>query len=126
MEEQFEDEVVDRRPGGFVAVKWYGYVFSTFFLLYGGVNIILGVLDRDYGQTPTSLVFLIVGIILMSVVVGYRDGRQWGWYGMVAVNGLIAILCLIGYGESLNFIFLAGSLGCLALLFTPRIRSENS
>jgi hypothetical protein len=109
-----------------VAVKWYGYVFSTFFLLYGGVNIILGVLDRDYGQTPTSLVFLIVGIILMSVVVGYRDGRRWGWYGMVAIHGVVAIWCLIGYSQSLNFIFLAGSLGCMALLFTPRIRSENS
>ncbi len=63
MERQEVDEAIDQRPTTFVLVKWYGYVFSLFFLLYGGVNIILGVLDRDYTQTPKSLVFLIIGII---------------------------------------------------------------
>ena len=125
MEEQFTDEIINRQPAGFVAVKWYGYVFSTCFLLYGGVNIVLGVLDRDHSQTPASLVFLVLGIILMAISVAYRDCRPWGWYGMVAVNALIVIWCLVGYSETLNLIFLVASLGCLSLLFTPRIRAEN-
>jgi len=125
MEEQYGNEAIDRRPVGFLAVKWYGYLFSTSFLLYGGVNIILGVLDRDHSQTPASLVFLILGVILMAISIAFRDSKPWGWYGMVAVNVLITILCLVGYGELLNLIFLVASLGCLSLLFTPRIRAEN-
>ena len=125
MEYQSTDEVVHRDPVGFLLVKWYGYIFSLSFLLYGGGNIILGVLDRDHSQTPISLVFLIVGVILMAICVAYRDHRPWGWYGMVLVNGLVAILCLFGYSETLNLIFLLSSLGCLSLLFTPRIRAES-
>ena len=125
MEDQFTDEVIDRGSVGFLLVKWYGYIFSLSFLLYGGVNIILGVLDRDHSQTPTSLIFLIVGITLMTICVAYRDRKPWGWYGMVVVNGLVAIWCLFGYSEPLNLIFLVSSLGCLSLLFTPRIRAES-
>ena len=125
MEDQFVDEAIDRRPASFILVKWYGYVFSLFFLLYGGVNIILGVLDRDYSQTPTSLVFLIVGIILMTICIAFRDRKPWGWYGMVVVNGVVAIWCLFGYSEPLNLIFLVASAGCLSLLFTPQVRSGS-
>ena len=125
MERQEVDEAIDRRPTTFVLVKWYGYVISLSVLLYGGVNIILGVLDRDYTQTPKSLVFLIIGVILMSVCVAFRDRKPWGWYGLVGVNGLIVILCLIGYREPLNLVCLASSLGCLFLLFTPQIKAET-
>ncbi len=126
MEEQFTDEATERPPAGFLILKWWGYIFSASFLLYGGVNIILGVLDRNHSQTPTSLVFLCLGIMLISISIAFRERRRWGWYGMVVVHGLVVIWSLIGYSEGLNFIFLVASLACLGLLFTNQIRPESS
>lgn len=126
-----DDRAVDQNvpklqkpPLTFLLAKWYGYVFSMFFLLYGGVNLILGILDRDTSATPKSIVFLILGIILTTVCVGYRDRRVWGWYGLVGVNGLVVIGALIGYSEALNFIYLILSAACLGLLFAPRTKAQ--
>ena len=124
MGDQLVEQPVENRPLTFLVTKWYGYIFSSFFLLYGGVNIVLGFLDRDYTDTPKSLVFLIVGIILITTCVAFRDRKVWGWYGLVGVNGLVVIWSLIGYSEGLNLLYLVLSLICLLLLFAPRTKAE--
>ena len=124
MEDQLVEQPVENRPLTFLVTKWYGYIFSSFFLLYGGVNIVLGFLDRDYTDTPKSLVFLIVGIILITTCVAFRDRKVWGWYGLVGVNGLVVIWSLIGYSEGLNLLYLVLSRICLLLLFAPRTKAE--
>ena len=124
MEDQRVEQPVRSQPWPFLLVKWYNYIFAMFFLLYGGVNIILGVLDRDYSVVPPSLAFLILGIVLMTICVVDRDRKSWGWYGLVGLNGLVALWCLIGYAETLNLVFLLLSLSCLALLLMPQTKAE--
>jgi len=124
MGDQLVEQPAENRPLTFLVTKWYGYIFSSFFLLYGGVNIVLGFLDRDYTNTPKSLVFLIVGIILITTCIAFRDRKVWGWYGLVGVNGMVVIGSLIGYSEGLNLLYLVLSLICLLLLFTPRTKAE--
>lgn len=124
MEQSALEPSQESRPLTFTVAKWYSYIFSMFFLLYGGVNIILGILDRDYSELGTWLIFLIIGIILTTICVGFRDGRSWGWYGLIAVNGLVVAASAIGYSEPLNLVFLALSLGCLGLLLAPATKAE--
>ncbi len=125
MEEQSTDERSEGRlPWTYLLAKWYGYVFAAFFLLYGGVNIVLGILDRDYSNTPQSLVFLVVGVVLVTICVAYRDLKAWGWYGLVTVNGLVVIWALVGYSELLNLVYLLLSVAALGLLFARRTKAR--
>jgi hypothetical protein len=118
------NEPEETTPWTFSAVKWYGYVISACFLLYGGVNIILGVLDRDYTKTPDSLLFLVIGVVLVSICIAYRDRKQWGWYGLLAVNGLIVVRAAIGFSEPLNLVFLFLSILAIGLLVSPKTKAE--
>ena len=124
MTDQVQSEAVESQPWTFLAAKWYGYVFSAFFLLYGGVKIILGVLDRDYDGMGQSVLFLVLGILMISICLAFRDQKAWGWYGLVGMNGLIVIFALLGYAHMLNLIYLVLSLGALVLLFLPRTKAE--
>jgi len=124
MDEQLVQQLPPGRPLTFVVAKWYSYIFALTFLLFGGVNIILGILDRDYTRTPESLVFLMVGVVLITICIGFRDRKPWGWYGLIAVNGLVVLGALIGYSDTFNLVFLILSLVCLGLLFAPRTKAE--
>lgn len=104
--------------------KWYGYVFGAFFVLYGGVKIILGALDRQYDGVGQFILFLLIGVAVFTVAFGYRDGRVWGWYGLVTVNALIVVLTLFGLSDLYNVIFLILSAATLGLLFMPTTKSE--
>lgn len=123
-EGQEVDEFEETRPWSFLATKWYGYVFAAFFVLYGGVKIILGFLDRDYSDASSSVLFLIIGVILAGIAIGFRDGKRWGWYGLVAVNGLVVLLAVIGYSQALNFVYLVLSLAALGMLFMRQTKAE--
>jgi hypothetical protein len=115
-----------RRPWPFLVAKWYGYVLSWMFLLYGGVMLVLGFLDRNYKDFGQYLVFLVVGGVLLSVCIGYRDGRVWGWYGLVVISGLVAIGALFDPGNYLNIIILVASLAALGALLHPQGRISHA
>ncbi|MCP4685177.1 MAG: hypothetical protein GY867_06970 [bacterium] len=112
------------RPITFLLAKWYGYVFSAMFILYGGVKIILGVLDRDYSDMSQSVIFLIAGAIMITVSFAFRDLKRWGWYGLVALNGIVVLLVLFSLGETLNLVFLVLSGAVLGALFAPPTKTQ--
>lgn len=115
---------VAKKPWTFSVAKWYGYAFSLTFLLYGGVKIILGILDRDYSDVTQPFIFVLVGVVLMNMCFAFREGKNWGWYGLVGMNALSVLLAVFGLRESLNMVVLATSLAALAALFAPPTKAE--
>jgi len=126
MEEQSNDSDSGRLPLTFLLAKWYGYTLALIFLLYGGVSIVLGVLDRDYSRTGQFLIFLGIGIVLVTLVVGFRDRRMWGWYGQIGVHALVMILTLFNAGNPYNWLLFVLSAGTVGLLFAPPTRAALS
>jgi len=124
MEEHPTESGSTRPPLTFLLAKWYGYILSMIFLLYGGVSIILGVLDRDYSHTGQLLVFLGIGIVLVTVAIGFRDRKPWGWRGQIVVHGLIVIWALLHPSNPYNWILIVLSAGTIGLLFAPTTRAE--
>lgn len=109
----------EKTPLTSAIAKWYGYIFAGFFLIYGGAKIILGVLDRNYDETSMSIIFLLIGIVLISVAFAYRDNKPWGWYGLVCINVLVIILSLFGLQHTESYVLIVLSLGGLGALFAP-------
>jgi hypothetical protein len=124
MDDQTTGSIEVRPPFSFVATKWYGYALAFIFLLYGGVSLILGVLDRDYTQTGKFLVFLAVGIVLTMIVLAFRDRKSWGWYGLMGLHGLIIILALFHPSDPYNWVLIVLSGASLALLWSPKTKGE--
>lgn len=110
------------RPTTFRFAKWYGYIFSLCYILYGGVKIFLGVQDHDFNDFNISLLFLVIGIVLMLVVLAYRDLKEWGWYGMVGVNVIILIRTLFGLGQVESIVLLLLTAIVLAALLASPTR----
>lgn len=115
-----------KAPTTFVMAKWWGYIFAIFYLLYGGVSIILSMMDSnikaDYDAIMQSILFLLIGIVLIIVAMAFKDGKQWGWYGLIGIN-VITIAALITRLSDPSSLILA--LICLAatiLLFLPPTR----
>ncbi|MEW6050909.1 MAG: hypothetical protein AB1644_07600 [Candidatus Zixiibacteriota bacterium] len=104
-------------PLTFNLTKWHGYGLAGIYLLYAGVKIILSFLDRTYADMGQSFLFLIVGIILISVVFAYRDLKAWGWYGLVVMNAVVILLSLFGLSHYEYIVMMVLSLASLALLF---------
>lgn len=98
---------------------WWGYIFAAMYLLYGGVSIILAILDRQYGDMGKPIIFLILGVLLIIVAMAYRDNKSWGWYGLVALNGAIVVLALLGLAHIENIVLLILGIAALAALFSP-------
>ncbi|HUV30437.1 MAG TPA: hypothetical protein VMY05_05010 [Acidobacteriota bacterium] len=106
-------------PVVFNIVKWYGYVFASSYLLYGAVKIVLAVLDRKYDSMAQPFIFLLFGLILISVTLAFRETKKWGWYGLVALNVIVIIGALFGLSHAENYILIILSLGALGALFAP-------
>ena len=105
-------------PWPFVAVKWYGYILAAIYLIYGGIKIVLAVLDRNYADMVTPVLFGGLGLILLVVVYAYRDRKLFGWYGLVAINGLVIILSIFSI-KQYGLILLILSAAALAALLAP-------
>lgn len=112
-------------PLSFEIAKWLGYGFSAMFILVGGVQIILGVLDRNYEAFPQWFIFLLFGIVLLVIAFAFRDQKKWGWMAMV----VLAALATLGAGVQLrNFtveglILLILCVATLGALVAPQTRS---
>jgi hypothetical protein len=98
---------------------WYGFIFAAIFLLYGGVKIILGILDRNYDEMATPILFVILGLVLIAFAFAYKEYKTWGWYGLVAINGLVVISAVLGIRHYENIILLIISGVVLYALFAP-------
>ena len=113
----------DDRPLTYKIAMWYGYVFSGVFLLYGGVKIILSILDRNYQDIFQPIFFVVMGVILISFVFAYRELKSWGWYGLLVINCLVVIGAIIGYDRYENIVLLILSVVALYALFAPATKS---
>ncbi len=100
----------DNRPLTYKLANWYGFIFSAVFLVYGGVKVILGILDHNYSELGEPIIFGLIGILLITVAFAYKALKTWGWYGLVAINCLVIVLALFGYShyESVVLIILSG------------------
>lgn len=125
MSEQI-DSVTTEEPRNwpFWAVKWYGYIFALMFIFYGGLKLVLGALDRVYTDTPEHVVYLVEGLILLGLTMGFKERKNWGWYGMVALNGLVVLSALVTLKQLYNIPFLVLSLAALGTLFSKPVRGE--
>jgi len=128
----------DQFQGTLFYTKYKGEEASTFmnllgydamalvFLLYGGVSIVLGILDRDYSNTGQLLVFLGIGMALVTLMVGFRDRKMWGWYGQVGAHALVMILVLFHPTNPYNWLLFLLSGATVGLLFAPPTRTSFS
>lgn len=105
-------------PWPFVAAKWHGFILAAIYLIYGGIKIVLAVLDRNYADMVTPILFGGLGIVLLVVVYAYRDRKIFGWYGLVGINGLVIILSIFSM-KQYGLVLLILSAGALAALLAP-------
>ncbi len=106
-------------PATFNIAKWYGYVFAGFYLVYGGVTLILDFMDHTYENVERSLIALLIGIIVLIIVYAYRDLKTWGWYGMLTVHGLVVVYMLFTISQLTSVILLTLSGATVVLLLLP-------
>lgn len=70
---------------------WYNFIFASIYLVYGGVKIILSILDRNYYNMDNLIMFTIIGLILISFAFAYKEMKRWGWHGLIIINALIIV-----------------------------------
>jgi hypothetical protein len=109
-------------PLSYRIAGWYGMLFSVCFLIYGGVKIVLSILDRNYSDLGNPILFTIVGLVLISVAIAYRDSRMWGWYGLIVVNALVIVAAIVAYTHYIDIILLALSAAALVFLLVRPTR----
>ena len=109
----------DERPVTYRLAMWYGFLFATLFMLYGGVKIILGFLDRNYAEMATPVTMLALGLVLLAPAIAFREMKTWGYYGLLVINFMVVILAAVGYQHYENLVALVLSLGAVAALLAP-------
>ena len=118
----------NQAPVTFILAKWWGYIFATFYLLYGGVSIILSIMDSNvktnYDTMMQSILFLLIGVILITVATAFRDGKQWGWYGLIAINVLTMGAIVTRLSDPASLILGLICLAATILLFLPATRER--
>ena len=112
----------DDRPLMFKVAHWYGIILSIMFLLYGGVKVVLGILDHTYNDLAQPIIFALVGLVLIAIVFAYRELKAWGWYGLVGINGLVILMALFGYSHYENIVLIILSGIALYALLSPQTK----
>ncbi len=108
------------RPITYAISSVYGFIFSMFFLIYGGVKVILAFMDHNYNSLRDPILFAIIGGVLIIIAMAYRDLKIWGWYGMIAAHGLVIVGSLFGITRPENIaILLLSGLTIYGLLAPP-------
>lgn len=117
-------EQTEPRNWLFWGVKWYGYVIAAMFLLYGGLKLVLGALDRDYKDVPTNVIFLLAGLVLFGIALAFRDRKTLGWYCLVGLNGLVVLVAAVTITNMYSIPYLILSGAALAALFSKVVKGE--
>jgi hypothetical protein len=107
----------------FKIANWYGVIFASMFLLYGGVKVILNILDRNYQNMGQPFAFALIGVVLFSFVIAYRELKVWGWYGLVGINGLVILLALLDFSHYENVVVMILSGIALYALLSPQTKN---
>ena len=102
---------------------WFGYIFSGIFLLYGGVQIVLSFLDRNFTDLFQLIVFTIIGLVCIAFVIAFQELKQWGWYGLIGLYSIIILLGIIGYAHYENIIIAICSAIALYALFASETKN---
>ena len=116
-------EQEQNRPLSFLLSLWHGYLIAGIFLLYGGVKIVLSFLDKDFSGMVSLIMFSALGLILLLIAIAYSEGKKFGWYGLISMNGLIVISTLMNYDILESIIILILSLIALFMLFKPETKN---
>ena len=113
MSENKDDSPLTYRIAG-----WYGFIISGIFILYGGVKIILNILDRNYDNLSQPILFLVLGLVLVFFAFAFNELKKWGWYGLIAINSLIIISAAVGFKQYENIVILVITAAALYALFS--------
>ena len=111
------------RPITYAFSSVYGFVFAVFFLIYGGVKVILAFMDHNYDTLRDPILFTIIGGVLITFAMAFRDLKNWGWYGLIGVNCLVIMLSLFGITRPENIVLLVLSGAALYGLFAPATKA---
>ena len=110
---------IDNSPVTVTIASIYAFVFAAFFLLYGGVKVVLSFLDHNYDDLAQPIIFLAIGLGLLVPAFAFRELKRWGYWGLVCINALVIILAVIGYQQYENLVLLVLSGAALYMLFAP-------
>jgi len=110
------------RPVTYAISSIYGFLFALFYVLYGGIKVILSFLDQTYDAMTDPIIFTFLGLLLMSFAIAYRDLKNWGWYGLIGVNSIVILLGLISISKAGNIAVVLLSAGALYGLLAPSTR----
>jgi hypothetical protein len=110
------------RPITYAYSSVYGFVFALFFLIYGGVKVILSFMDHNYESLRDPILFTIIGGVLISLAMAFRDLKSWGRYGLIVVNGLVVLIALFGITRPENIALIILSGAALYSLLAPATR----
>ena len=110
------------RPVTYAISSIYGFLFALFYVLYGGIKVILSFLDHTYDAMTDPIIFTFLGLLLMSFAIAYRDLKNWGWYGLIGVNSIVILLGLISISKAGNIAVVLLSAGALYGLLAPSTR----
>jgi hypothetical protein len=111
------------RPFTYAIASIYGFVFALFFLIYGGVKVILSFMDHNYDSLRDPILFTIIGAVLIAFAMAFRDLKNWGWYGLVVVNSVVVLLSLFSITRPENMALLLLSGASLYGLFAPATKA---
>lgn len=111
------------RPFTFAISSVYGFIFALFFLIYGGVKVILSFMDHNYDMLRDPILFTIIGGILITFAMAFRDLKNWGWYGLIVINSLVILISLFGITRPENIALLILSGISLYGLFAPATKA---
>lgn len=115
-----------KKPVTFRMAAWHGFILSGVFLLYGLVSIVLGILDRNYANLSEPILFTFLGLILIAFAFAFVELKSWGWYGLIAINGLIIVGAAAGFKHYENIVLLILSAVALYALLAGSTKQHLS
>ena len=111
------------RPLTYSYSSVYGFVFALFYLLYGGIRVILSFMDHNYDSLRDPILFTITGSILIFMAISFRDLKNWSRYGLIVVNSIAIAVALFGITQPENIVIAVLSGAALYGLLAPATKA---